>query len=111
MAYRPPPAPAPVAPIDWAKIAAVWMMLAGYLYSRGLLSVGMILLLVLAFYPPLLKQHWQYFKASRFAWLCVAFFMSYALAGLWTSDTANWLSILRVKLPFLTLPFAMLALP
>lgn len=102
---------APLIALDWAKLAAVWMMVAGYLYSRGVLSVGMMLLVALAFYPPLLRRQWHTFRNNRFAWLCIAFFMTYALGGLWTEDTENWLAILRVKLPFLTLPFAMLALP
>src|SRR5690606_15958782 len=33
------------------------------------------------------------------------------IGGLWSADKENWLAILRVKLPFLTMPFAMLALP
>jgi O-antigen ligase len=86
------------------------LMIAGLLFARALLSIGMIAFFLNALHPQKVKTTWQQFKQSRFSILSVVFFLAYFLSGLWSEDKANWFSTIQIKLPFIFLPFAMLDL-
>lgn len=86
-------------------------MVAGMLFSRGLLSVSMIVMFANALHPALLRESWQRCRNSRFALFSFLFFLAYALSGFWSEDIANWSRILQIKLPFLFLPFAFINAP
>jgi O-antigen ligase len=87
------------------------LMITGFLFARGLLSVSMIVFFLNALHPQKIKTTWQQFKRSRFAIAGVIFFSTYFLSGLWSEDKANWFTTVQIKLPFIFLPFAMLDLP
>lgn len=86
------------------------LMIAGLLFARALLSIGMIAFFLNALHPQKVKTTWQQFKQSRFAILSVVFFLAHFISGLWSEDKANWFSTIQIKLPFIFLPFAMLDL-
>jgi O-antigen ligase len=87
------------------------LMIAGFIFARALLSVGMILFFLNALHPQKIKITWQQFKQSRFAIASIIFFSAYFLSGLWSEEKANWFTTIQIKLPFIFLPFAMLDLP
>ncbi len=86
-------------------------MVAGMLFSRGLLSVSMILMVLNALHPATIKESWARCRSNRFALFSLLFFLSYALSGLWSEDIGNWSRILQIKLPFVFLPFAFINAP
>ncbi|KAA5533439.1 hypothetical protein F0919_12935 [Taibaiella lutea] len=96
---------------DWVSCLSCLLMLGGMVFSRLLLSVGMILLFLNALHPNQIKECWQKFKASRFAWASLSFFIAYLISGFWSEDKSSWLSVIQTKLPFLFFPFAMFSLP
>lgn len=87
------------------------LMLVGFLFSRGLLSIAMIALFLNALHPARVRICWTYFRQSPFALSCLLFFLVYLVSGLWSSDIRNWLGMLQIKLPFIFMPFAMFSLP
>lgn len=86
-------------------------MVAGLMWSRALLSVCMVLLVINALHPAVRKEAWQLWRQSRFAHWSALFFFVYWLSGLWSSDLNSWLAIATNKIPFLFLPFAFFAIP
>ncbi len=86
-------------------------MVVGLLFSRGVLSIAMIIMLVNALHPEKIRDTWRLFVRSPFALCCIFFFLSYFISGLWSSNTDDWISAVQVKIPFLFLPFAILNAP
>lgn len=96
---------------EWLACICSVGMVAGMLFSRGLLSVSMIIMFANALHPSLLRDNLLRCSRNRFALFSLLFFVAYALSGLWSEDTLNWSKILQIKLPFLFLPFAFIAAP
>lgn len=94
-----------------ASILGCLLMSVGMVCSRLLLSIGMILMLLVALHPADIKYNWQKFKQSKFAMAGVLFFLAYVLSGFWSADTTNWVKMVQIKLPFLFLPFALIGMP
>lgn len=80
----------------------VLLALAGFLFSRALLSIGIILFGVNA----LRGVHPKEWLRNRWWLLGVAWVGLYALSWFWTEDKANWSERFDVKLPILLLPLA-----
>ncbi len=88
-------------------IIAVAAVMTGFLLSRGVLSAGIILLIVNGFLQPGFRERLQVFRSNYFvAGITVLFFLP-LISGLWSSDTAEWLNRCRIQLPLLFLPFSM----
>jgi len=89
-----------------------WLfMLFGMVFSKLLLSMGVIGLMLNAVFHRELPIHWQRFRAEPSLLALAGIFLLYALSGLW-SENLGWLvNRLRMKLPFVALPFAVVALP
>ncbi len=96
---------------EWIVSVGCIAMVAGMLFSRAVLSISMILLVVNALHPQKIKQTWKTFKESRFAICCTLFFLTYVISGLWSADTANWVAFIKIKLPFIFLPFSLINAP
>lgn len=94
---------------DILLLAAVFLMMTGFLYSRAMLSMGMIVLFLNALHPKEWKQNFQIFKKNRFVIFCFLFFCAFFLSGLWSDDKVAWWRDTQIKLPFLILPIAMLS--
>lgn len=81
------------------------------MFSRALLSVSMIVMLVNALHPGRLRDIWKSADHRFFLFSCLAFLGSYLISGLWSADKQEWMNFMQIKLPFLFLPFALLSLP
>ncbi len=101
----------------------IWIV-SMILSAEFLISVSMIALLVLALFQlkldgPRVKitfrdsliEHLRYYFSNK-VWLVISIpFLLVLVSGLWSSDMDYLLERLRIKLPFLILPFAFLSLP
>ena len=94
------------------------------LSAEFILSVSMIALIVLALFElkvhgpevniqwrSTLKENWQAYKLQRIWWVISIPFFLVLLTGIYSSDWDYLLERLRIKLPFLVLPFAFLSMP
>lgn len=96
---------------EWIASICCIAMLAGMLFSRAILSVSMIVMVINTLHPDSIKQAWINTKKNRFVICGVLFFLSYVVAVGWTDDKAAWLPFVQIKLPFVFLPFALLNAP
>lgn len=96
---------------EWIAVGCCLAMFAGMLVSRVVLSASMVLFFVNALRRDTFRAYWHAWRRNAFALLCAGFFFSYLISGLWSSNTAFWLSGTVNKLPFIILPFAFLSLP
>jgi len=95
------------------------------IYSPFVLSVGMILICVMAVFDiweesdgklkfglnKSIKSNFQQFLQSPQYWIISCFFLIVLAGGLYNEDWTYWLERLRIKVPFLLLPFAFFSLP
>jgi O-antigen ligase len=101
----------------------IWIV-SMILSAEFLISVSMIGLLVLAFFQlkingpqvkitirDTLKENFQKFKSEKVWWVVSIPFLLVLISGTWSSDWDYLLERLRIKLPFLILPFAFLSIP
>lgn len=98
------------------------LLMVALVYSPFLLSVSMIGLVFinvfnLEFEPkvsfglnPKLKQQFQIFFKHKGFLVITLFFFIVLVSGLWSEDLDYWLERLRLKVPFLTMPFAFVSL-
>jgi O-antigen ligase len=86
-------------------------IIAGLLFSRTALSVSMIYLAGLALLNPQLKRDFYSFCRNFSLLGFTSLFLLYLLYGLHISDPEFYFSRLRIKLPFLILPFTFWGLP
>src|SRR5690554_6106040 len=96
---------------EWLLLIIAWSMFWGFMFSRALGSISMMVLFAISLHPKNIKYHWQVFKENRFAWLALFFFLAYFISGLWSTDISQWIIEVRIKLPFLIFPFAFIVLP
>ena len=98
-------------------------LLVALIYSKFLISVSMIALLVIAVFHldfnksfpiginPSLKSNFLKLLSHKAYLACSLFFIIVLISGLWSEDTDYLLERLRIKLPFLLLPFAIISIP
>ncbi|HFA51254.1 MAG TPA: hypothetical protein ENJ95_19755 [Bacteroidetes bacterium] len=84
----------------------LFMAMTGLLFSRFVLSTGMLLLLIntLINYP--LKETFRLFFKDRTLLLLTSLFFLYLLTGIYSEDKIYFLERMRIVLPYLFLPFA-----
>ncbi len=88
-------------------IFCIFLMVGGFLFSRALLSIGMVLFGINSLWniPP---SRWLDHKW----WLTgVGWVLIYALTGFWSTDKETWSVMLQMKLPVLLLPLSFSFLP
>ncbi len=82
-------------------------MMAGFLFSRALLSSAMIGFCLVTLYKApvrrVLKDKWW--------WLGIIWVLIYVLSGLWSDNKNEWLNNIINKVPFVVLPPAFALLP
>jgi len=86
-------------------------LLLGFLFSRALLSIGMILLVFNVLVNLRVGEHFRRFLRTGPLLGLTLIALVYWLSGLYSSDTDWLMGRLRINLPFLLLPFAMVAIP
>lgn len=89
----------------------VLAMIAGFLWSRAILSIAITASFANALHPNTFLKYWQSWRKNYFALACFLFFFCYVLSGLWSANTGKWWVMVVNELPFAVLPFAFLALP
>jgi O-antigen ligase len=81
-------------------------MLASLFVSRFALSIAMILFIsATLFHRNIFLQVRQFIQSPFLLSISLLFFIPFA-SGLWSSNTNEWLDIIRIKLPLLFLPIA-----
>ncbi len=78
----------------------------GLLYSRFLISIGMLLFLVAGVSNYQQSGKLIGFINNRYYLSVTIIFFLFLISGLWSEDTDYFLNRMRIKLPFLFLPFA-----
>jgi O-antigen ligase len=86
-------------------------MMAGFFWSRALLSLSVVALFVNALHPQRFSGFLLRWKKDRFALCCFLFFATYLIGGLWSENKEQWWDSVTNKLPFAVLPFAFYAVP
>lgn len=94
----------------YVGILACVLILLGLVSYRALMSIGMITLggrAVLSLYP---KKNIQNLLQNKALLALLGIFFLYMISGLWSENLSYWADRLRMKLPFLALPFGFAAL-
>jgi len=91
---------------QWVVVFALFISLAGFFLSRVLISIGMILLVANAVLHTHFQHNLRAFLSSPLYVSITLVFFIVLLSGLYSSDLQYWLARLRIKIPFLVLPFA-----
>ena len=85
---------------------ALLIMLVSLFVSRAALSISVILFLLASLiHGDPLAQVRNYFQ-TPLLWIIGSLFFVPLVSGLWSEDEAEWIRIIRIKLPLLVLPFA-----
>lgn len=87
------------------------LVLAGLLFSEAAMSIGMIGLVVNAVFNRTLALNFRKFRQNRALLALTAIFFIVLISGIWSENGAWLVNRLRMKLPFLLLPFAIVAIP
>lgn len=95
------------------------LIIFSMIYSRFLISVGMFGLIALSLFDienGRMKWNWRFRKIELsspvLAMLAITlFFWIIFISGLWSGNAENYWERVRIKLPFLFLPFAFIFLP
>ena len=85
-------------------LASISAMLAGLLFSRFLLSSGLIVFAATCLVHPRINNQFKTFLSSPFLCAMSLLFVLPLVSGFWTEDTLKWSQMLRIKLPLLLLP-------
>ncbi|MDX1943739.1 MAG: O-antigen ligase family protein [Saprospiraceae bacterium] len=92
-------------------IISILMILIGLLCSEMLMSSGMIILTANAVFNQQIQVNFRIFFQNRVLLGLTAIFGVVLISGLWSSN-GDWLADrLRMRLPFLLMPFAVVAIP
>jgi hypothetical protein len=79
-------------------------MLTGLLFSRALLSSGIIFFALMCLVHRNIHQQLKTFFGSPLLWSMSLLFVLPTISGLWSEDRSQWWQIIRIKLPLLLLP-------
>lgn len=81
-------------------------LIIGLLYSRFLISLSMVLFLIGALAKGDLMTEIKCFFSNKYFIAVTMIFFIFLVTGLWSENTDYFLNRMRIKLPFLFLPFA-----
>jgi hypothetical protein len=88
--------------VKWRKPAfflSITAMLVGLLFSRALLSSGLIFFAFASLFHKNIIQQLKDFLTSPVLWSMSLLFVLPAISGFWNEDISQWAQILRIKLP------------
>jgi O-antigen ligase len=92
-------------------VLAILLIMAGLVASEALMSIGMILLSANLVFNRKLGQHLKHAAAHQGLMALVLIFVLFLISGLWSENLSWWIDRMRMKLPLLMLPFAVVAIP
>lgn len=88
------------------------MMFLGFMFSRALLSISMIISFVVAIYIFYQKKHlWKKVAKTKEYFMVVLFFIIHLISGFWANNLAVWSLDIQLKLPLLVLPIILFSYP
>lgn len=96
---------------NWIGIIALLGMLLGFVASRAILSISMIVMVANACWPLQFKDVWRRYMQSKIGLMSLLYFMAIFISGLWSERQDLWFDILVLNLPFLILPLGMMTVP
>ena len=82
------------------------VMLCALYFSRAALSIAMILFVAASFFHNRHKAHLRCFFKTPLLWSMSLLLLLPLLSGVWSADKAQWMDIIRIKLPLFFLPLA-----
>lgn len=85
----------------------ILFMMVGFLTSRAMLSIGMIVVIANGFLQGDWKERFTIFRSDLILPGITCLFIFPFISGLWSSDLSAWLEMMQDMLPLLLLPFAM----
>ena len=83
---------------------AVWII--GMMWSRFAISLGMILMLVAGLWQGQVREKAKSFITNKYYVSVLGIFLIYLVTGLYSDNQDYFMQRMRIKLPFLFLPFA-----
>jgi O-antigen ligase len=84
-------------------------MMAGALWSRGLLSASLIIFIAISIIS-YGRESWQELKKSPWLWGMILLFIIPAITRFWSEDHYQWSRIMQTKIPLLLLPLCTAAI-
>jgi len=88
----------------WFLIAAS-ISVTGIFFSRAMISIGMIGIVLLYFISKGWKKPFNYSSKDITLFFLAPIFILYIIGGLWTYDFPYWTDRVQVKIPLLLVPF------
>lgn len=92
-------------------ILAILLIMAGLLTSEALMSIGMVLLSANLVFNRRLGPLLKHALAHQGLVALVLIFVLFLISGLWSENLSWWIDRMRMKLPFLMLPLAVVSIP
>ena len=95
----------------WIKETMVFLsllLMVSVIYSKFVLSLSMIGFVLLALYHK--KRDFRFWKNKSYLLISVLFLL-FVVSGINSDNTSEWIHHMRMRLPFLALPFAFYKLP
>ncbi len=89
----------------------ILFMMGGMVASEAMMSMGMIFLAASAVFNLNFRQNMRHFLRHRALLALTLIFAVYFVSGLWSENTVWWLDRVRMKLPFLLMPVAIVSIP
>ncbi len=96
---------------QWLGIFSVVLLMTGLLFSRALMSIGMMGLLLNAVVHHELGKNIRLFWKNKALVAIASIFLLYLLSAPVSENTEWLMGRLRIKLPLLIMPFALVAIP
>jgi len=85
-------------------LISITVMLCGLMFSRILLSVGMLVFVVTCLVHRNITEQLKAFISSPFLWSMSLLFVLPLISGLWSENISKWSEIIRIKTPLVLLP-------
>ena len=92
-------------------LLACVVMLVGLIFSKVLLSMGMIGLVMNAVFDRRIGEHFRRFLGNPALLGLTLIFFIFLISGLNSTNTDWLIDRMRMKVPFLLMPFAVVAIP
>lgn len=87
------------------SVAAIFIMLAGMLLGRAILSIGMILFIVAAIFSQSFYSQLAIYRSHSWLWCMGLLFTLPFVSGLWSENISSWQRLMEIKVPLLLMPF------
>lgn len=85
-------------------LMTIVVMFCGLLFSRVLLSLGMVVFAATCLVHQDIINQVKCFVSSPFLWAMSFLFLVVLISGIWSEDISRWSQVLRIKLPLVVLP-------